>query len=239
MTHDPAATRPSWRRPVGIALGTTVAVSALSYSLPDDYAATGVGFAFLAVTYALVLRSDDPELIRRHGLSMGGLFEPVPLVVRRLLSDTGRALLVCLLLAAIVFPPFWVGYAWWWEPRQPFVAASALALIEDSLGQVVVIALPEEAFYRGWLQTALDDVFKPRWRILGASVGPGLLLASALFGVGHYLTEPHPNRLAVFFPALLFGWLRARTGGIGAPVAFHAACNLFASYLAQSYGFRG
>jgi membrane protease YdiL (CAAX protease family) len=41
----------------------------------------------------------------------------------------------------------------------------------------------------------------------------------------------------VFFPALLFGWLRARTGGIGAPVVFHALCNLFADYLAKSYGF--
>ncbi|HEV8550364.1 MAG TPA: CPBP family glutamic-type intramembrane protease, partial [Polyangiaceae bacterium] len=37
-------------------------------------------------------------------------------------------------------------------------------------------------------------------------------------------------------PALLFGWLRARTRGIGASVALHALCNLFASYLARSYG---
>jgi membrane protease YdiL (CAAX protease family) len=42
--------------------------------------------------------------------------------------------------------------------------------------------------------------------------------------------------LSVFFPSLLFGWLRARTGGIGASVFFHALCNLFAAYLARSYG---
>jgi hypothetical protein len=53
--------------------------------------------------------------------------------------------------------------------------------------------------------------------------------------VGHLLTEIHPSRLAVFFPALLFGWLRARTSGVGAPLALHALFNLFASYLAQSY----
>jgi hypothetical protein len=50
------------------------------------------------------------------------------------------------------------------------------------------------------------------------------------------LTQPFIARLAVFFPALVFGWLRARTGGIGAGVIYHAACNLFASYLGESYG---
>jgi membrane protease YdiL (CAAX protease family) len=43
-------------------------------------------------------------------------------------------------------------------------------------------------------------------------------------------------RLAVFFPALLFGWLRARTGGIGASVLFHASCNLYALLLGRGYG---
>jgi membrane protease YdiL (CAAX protease family) len=40
----------------------------------------------------------------------------------------------------------------------------------------------------------------------------------------------------VFFPSLLFGWLRARTGGIGAGTAYHASCNLFASLLGRGYG---
>ena len=33
-------------------------------------------------------------------------------------------------------------------------------------------------------------------------------------------TEPHPAKLATFFPGLLFGWLRAWRGGIGAAIAF-------------------
>jgi membrane protease YdiL (CAAX protease family) len=49
------------------------------------------------------------------------------------------------------------------------------------------------------------------------------------------LTEPNVQRLAVFFPALLFGWLRARTRGIGAPVLFHALCNILASTLTRGY----
>jgi membrane protease YdiL (CAAX protease family) len=61
-------------------------------------------------------------------------------------------------------------------------------------------------------------------------------MTSAIFAVGHLLTEPNPSRLAVFFPSLLFGWMRARTGGIGASVLFHAACNLFVSFLAHGFG---
>ncbi len=100
-----------------------------------------------------------------------------------------------------------------------------------------MIALPEEAFYRGYLLTALDDIWPPARRLLGARVGLGLVVSSAVFALGHLLTEFNPSRLAVFFPALVFGWLRARTGGVGAAILFHAFCNLFASYLARGYGF--
>jgi hypothetical protein len=34
----------------------------------------------------------------------------------------------------------------------------------------------------------------------------------------------------------VFGWLRARTGGVGASVAFHAMCNFFSATLQASYG---
>ena len=94
----------------------------------------------------------------------------------------------------------------------------------------------EEAFYRGYLQSRLDDAWPPRWRLLGATVGPGLLVASAIFALGHVATVHLATRLAVFFPALLFGWLRARTGGIGASVCFHMICNVYSQALGRGYG---
>lgn len=211
----------------------------MSYALPADYAATGVGMAFLVATYALALRGDDADAARRCGLSLGGLLDPEPIAPARLMRDAGRALGWATLAAALIFPFFWLGYLWWWRPVQPFLPSPPASLADDVLGQVLVIALPEEAFYRGYLQTALDDAWPPRWRVLGATIGPGLVVASALFAFGHVVTEIHPNRLAVFFPSLVFGWLRAKSGGIGAPLAFHAACNLFSSFLGRSYGLHG
>jgi membrane protease YdiL (CAAX protease family) len=46
-----------------------------------------------------------------------------------------------------------------------------------------------------------------------------------LFAVGH-LAEFRPWRLAVFFPSILFGFMRERTGTIASSTCFHALCNL-------------
>lgn len=224
------------RKPLLAAIATTLTVTLLSYVMPPDYAATGVGLAFLAATYALALRGADSAQIRQFGLSLAGLLEPEPLSVRRLTRGAARAGGFALAAAALIFPLFWLGYVVWWSPSRPFSPVLRTAFLDEVLGQSLVIALPEEAFYRGYLQSTLDQIWRPRWRVLGATVGPALLVSSAIFALGHVLTEVHPSRLAVFFPSLVFGWLRARTGGIGAAVLFHAACNLFAAFLGRGYG---
>ena len=187
----------------------------------------------------MVLRHDT-EKVRAYGLSLGGITEPEPLQLRRIAASLGVATAWALLLCVIFFPPFWYGYQVWWKVRLPFKLVFGWGLAEQALGQLLVIALPEEAFFRGYLQSALDSRFAARWRwrILGAELGPGWLIGAAVFALGHLLTIPHPSRLAVFFPALLFGWLRARTGGIGAGLLFHALCNLFSGFLATGYGLR-
>ena len=99
------------------------------------------------------------------------------------------------------------------------------------LAQVVVVALPEEYFFRGYLQSRLEVCWPSRRRLLGAAVGPSLVWASTLFALGHLLVDFNPLRLAVFFPGLLFGWMRQATGSILAGVLFHAASNLCSELL--------
>ncbi|MGA8893648.1 MAG: myxosortase family intramembrane protease [Anaeromyxobacteraceae bacterium] len=98
--------------------------------------------------------------------------------------------------------------------------------------QLVAVALPEELFYRGWMQTAWGRSGRGR-RVLGAEIGPGFLTTQALFAAGHLVTL-QPWRLATFFPGLLFGWLRARTGGVVAPAVAHALSNLLVLLLDAS-----
>jgi uncharacterized protein len=220
-------------RALSVSLAVTAVVVLSSYLLPPDWQSTGVGGCLLVATYLLVLRR-DADTIRRHGLSLGGLFEPVPLSASRLVRAFGVSLYYAALAAVIFFPPFWASFVAFWHPAREFEWPPPPAL-DSVLTQLLGIAMPEEMFYRGYAQTALDDPFKGRFRVFGARLGPGLLLASLIFALGHFATNTHPARLAVFFPSLVFGWLRTKSGGIGAPVLFHAACNLFSAYLAQGY----
>jgi hypothetical protein len=213
----------------------TGVVTAASAFLPDRYVATAVGFLFLGATWALVWRGDDAR-VERSGLALGGLVLPGPIDGRRLTRSVATSLAWALAFAAITFVPFFFGWRTFWHARGTFgLHVQAWETINEVFGQLVIIALPEEAFYRGYLQSRLDEALPGRIRVLGAEVGPALILTSVIFALGHFATIREPARLAVFFPSLVFGWLRARTKGIGASVAFHAACNIFSELLGKGY----
>jgi membrane protease YdiL (CAAX protease family) len=221
--------------PLWIAGLVTAVVTLLSYEVPEDYAATAVGAAFIFAVWGLVLRHDTAA-IRHFGLSLGGLLEPSPVDARRAIRDTGRALSWALGLIAVAIPPFVIGFRMYRQVSASFHFVAPASIADEIFGQALVIALPEEAFYRGYLMTALDDRWGTPWSIGGAKLGWGWLVSSALFAVGHALTITNVERLAVFFPALVFGWLRSRTRGIGAPAVFHVLCNVLASTLERGYG---
>jgi membrane protease YdiL (CAAX protease family) len=217
----------------------TLTVAAISMGFPEQWHATLVGLAFLAATWLLVWRKSDAD-VRRAGLALGGLVIPGPLKIGTLLREATAAMAWALSLTAVVAVPFFFGWHAWWAramPRLSFsLAVRPLEAADEALAQLLVIALPEEAFYRGYVQSRLDEAWPPAWRVLGARVGPGLVIGAAIFAVGHVVTVHLATRLAVFFPALAFGWLRARTGGIGASVCFHAMCNVYSQVLGRGYG---
>ena len=102
--------------------------------------------------------------------------------------------------------------------------------------QLGLVALPEEWFFRGYLQGRMDQRWGTPWRLAGASIGPGLLVAALFFALLHPILIPGAHRLLVFFPALLFGWLKARNGHIGAAMVVHAGSNLLLEVLTGMYG---
>jgi uncharacterized protein len=100
--------------------------------------------------------------------------------------------------------------------------------------QLFVVALPEEFFYRGYLQARLKLVWPGGARVLGVRVGAAFLLVAVLFALGH-LAVFHVWRLAVFFPALLFGYVRERTGTVLGCTLLHAIFNLYSMFLEASF----
>jgi len=100
-----------------------------------------------------------------------------------------------------------------------------------ALSQILVVAVPEEVFFRGYLMSRFEARFPSHRRLWGAAVGWPLLITSLLFALGHFLVDFQPARLAVFFPALAFGWMRSRSGSVAPGAIFHALCNLLSEIL--------
>jgi membrane protease YdiL (CAAX protease family) len=156
----------------------------------------------------------------------------------RLGQDLAWSLGTC----AVVLPLFGAGYVLFmkWAAHLPGDLRSWLApdshdrpfpfrvLLDWELaGQIAgnaAVAFSEEFFYRGYLTLRFEE----RWRPVTSA-----LVAAALFSLGHLLT-PTPWRLLVFFPALLFAWLRSRTGTIVGAAIAHFLCNVWLLVLERS-----
>jgi membrane protease YdiL (CAAX protease family) len=202
-----------WAVAIGIILIFKL-MSSIPFIQENLWGIAGLVFLFLPLEY-LYRKKENPALF---GITWKGL---------------GKGLLWAGLLMAVTFPPYIPAYKWWFA-RGDFDFHLPLTFWKEIVGFFLLVALPEEVFYRGFMQTRLDTIFKGRVNILGAQVGWALVITAAFFAIGH-LVEPRPDKLGTFFPGLVFGWLRARTGSIGGAVVFHAMCNIWAQFLRYGY----
>ena len=183
--------------------------------------------------WAMRARGED---FRDYGLSLS-----------RWRQDLALALGICAVVLPVFFagfvvfgqllpkiPPEWrdvitpLGGTFRYRPRLPHRP------LEWLIDQTLVVALPEELFYRGYLQARLRDAWPAGRRIFGARLGKAFWVTAALFALGH-LAIFQAWRLSVFFPALLFGWVRERTGTVLGATILHATFNLFELWLEASF----
>jgi membrane protease YdiL (CAAX protease family) len=181
----------------------------------------------------------------RSGSTLVWLFLPLAILVarRRSLSDHGLDLrlrppsFAChllfggahLLLDGIVHATFAVATGL--HPQAPRLSWH---LAEDLAEELLVVAVPEEVFFRGYLQTRWNHALGTPWRLAGAQIGPGILVQGAIFAACHLATGDW-TRLRVFFFALLAGWLRDRSGSILGPAVYHAVANVWFRLLLSAF----
>jgi len=88
---------------------------------------------------------------------------------------------------------------------------------------LIAVGFGEEFFFRGYLQSRLNQAFGRPYRWWNVSFGWGLILTSALFALAHGF-NPHGNfywSIWTFPLGLIFGRLREQTGGILASALVH------------------
>lgn len=148
--------------------------------------------------------------------------------------------------------PFWGGYHVWQTVLVPIVESSlAVDLYHPDPSfawrlppdlwllvpyHLFFVAIPEEIFYRGYVQTRIDEVVPPKTSIFGAKLGWGFVVTCVLFAFGHSLVLFQWWHAFIILPSLVFGWMRARTGGFLAGAVFHAWCNVTVQILDHLYG---
>ena len=221
----PADTRRTRNRILVEALGLW-AISAVSISgavalgLSDTWISVVKSLALIYLPLAWILRS-------RRDFAEFGLH----------LGNVGSSLAVFAVVSVVTLVPFWSANHLWETIvlGRDFALRVPPDLAARAVGEVLAVALPEEVFDRGYLQTRLEEAFPPKRRILGASVGLALVAASVVFVAGHLVVRPAAWQLGIFFPSLVFGWLRVRTGSLLAPVLYHALCNVGMAVLQDSY----
>jgi hypothetical protein len=107
----------------------------------------------------------------------------------------------------------------------------------QALYQLLCVGYAEEFFYRGYMQTRLDGLYNPkRFELFGAKFGWALPITAVLFTLGHSLVTWQWWQPFILFPALIFGWMRSRSGNILAGALFHAWANTAMIILDHIYG---
>lgn len=170
---------------------------------------------------------------------------------------------IVLVLIAVTFPPYLVAHYLFmtsfhdwalalgldelarflprlrFTPTFPTDAGALLAgtgwFLELVATHALGVALPEETFYRGYLQPRLEKLWPPERALFGVKIGRAAVVASALFALGHFLGEWNPMRFGPFLPGLVFAWQRNASGSVIGAITYHAACNLFGEILSTQY----
>lgn len=107
-------------------------------------------------------------------------------------------------------------------------------LVPLVLTQIFVVALPEEFFWRGFVQGALLKKWPNERFILGIPCGKAVLITNAFFALAHFMLGFAPLRLLTFFPGLIFSALVIREKSLLSAILFHALCNVFAVVMHHS-----
>ena len=234
---DSADTLRVWRIAIIVTLGIGLAKHVpLAIGLAGLIAAAAQ--LMIPLRYALTSKDGDDGI----GYSFDGL---------------GRDLPIVLGIMTITFVPFWFLHDWWWTllgvaqgagsqlavpsgdaavwlsnqvPTDP-ILFNLLSLSELIAIHLLGVALPEELFYRGFVQPKLCRSFDDRPLAFGLVWNHGIAITAAIFALAHFLGDYNLARLGPFFPALLLGMLRRRSGSIASAVVLHAAFNIYGALL--------
>jgi len=123
-----------------------------------------------------------------------------------------------------------------------------LSIVRWDLYYLFMVGFGEEIKYRGYFQSRINEEYGRPWKVAGMSFGPGLLVASVLFGFSHMaqfgLFNPFEGQfdinpwmgLQAFGGALFYGLIREKSGSVIPSSIAHGVPSAFGQTLAKVLG---
>lgn len=163
-----------------------------------------------------------PSLIDQS-FSPGNLWKP---------TRKGFKLFIFISIGVVLFYPVLFFIYWISFKNYQFIIPETNAVLKavlKGLTAVVVAAIPEEFFFRGYLQEHAFSHFNRKFlRIISLKN----LITSLFFGAVHAIAFLDITRAATFFPSLLFGLFTEKSEGkIFYSISFHVISNILAFVL--------
>lgn len=122
-------------------------------------------------------------------------------------------------------------------------------ILSTIIYQVIFSGFGEELFFRGYIQSRLNEAFDHPYGNVDLKYGPGIIITSINFSVMHILNpfSPFIGKFGFDFLSGLFtlgigfflGFLREKTDSILLPSIIHAVPDAFHSLLAGNFSFLG
>ncbi len=132
----------------------------------------------------------------------------------------------CAITFSILFVGLWLLKTWGLAlPLRPLPPQSH-NWFSWLLYQFLYVAVAEEVFFRGYLQSnILSLIKKTRLKNRGLIAWTSIFLSAAAFAIAHVIVHGEIISAITFVPGLILGWLFIRTNSLLAPILFHGLAN--------------
>ncbi len=174
----------------------------------------------LAVPVILITAAIIPTIVRGKNLSQIGFRT----------GDIQLQLKILFVVFAVVFPGLVIGILLLDHykvplPMRPIIPEGRLFIW--FCYQILFVAIPEEIFFRGYLQSNIIYLLNTvTVKKNGFLEWYGIIICAVVFAVSHAVFLGSAISILTFFPGLIMGWLFFRTNSLLAPILFHIIANI-------------
>jgi membrane protease YdiL (CAAX protease family) len=218
--NNSAAVRKHLLLEIVLVTAATILTIKLLYSSSNDRETSSVT-PFLLIAAAVI----PTALGKRSFAEIGFRTEPFGLILSVLFKT-------CL----VIFPVLCGGvclltYYGLSLPLRPIVPEGRL--FSWLIYQFIGVAVAEEIFFRGYLQSNMLRLLALTLQKKGVfCIWMSVIVSAAVFAVSHCVLLGNLTAMITFFPGLIFGWLFVKSRSLLAPILFHGLANVVYGFIA-------